>query len=71
MKLEHLIKKSVSDLTEEELEDRIHNLKKYKIYTKKKMLSNSDKQLNDLLKSLTKEQLKILIQHLQDEQKIK
>lgn len=66
MELKNLLDKPASECTDEELEKQAHLLSKLKIAasrtkTSKKIVSNADRQLNDLLKGLSKEQLAKLL----------
>lgn len=72
--LKYLIEKGVKELSIEELEEKLNALKKLRVIDAKggekkakTPKSNIDKRYNDLLKSLSKEQLKTLLEKLEGE----
>ena len=73
MELKDLIDKPASECTDEELEKQAHLLSKLKIVAnrtrsarKPKIVSNASRQLNDLLKGLSKEQLAKLLTKMKE-----
>lgn len=67
MNLNDLLEKPLDNLTDEQLEDRLHLLKrlKLKVEGKKRVLrSNKEKSIQDVLKGLSKEELANLIKQL-------
>jgi len=74
MELKDLIDKPASECTDEELEKQAHLLSKLKIVAKRtsstkkpKIVSNAERQLNDLVKGLSKEQLAKLLAKMKED----
>lgn len=71
MELKDLLGKPVSECTDEELEKKTHLLSKLKIAADRskstKKVSNVDRQLNNLIKGLSKEQLTKLLAKMKEE----
>lgn len=71
MELKDLLEKPASKCTDEELEKQAHLLSKLKIAADRskstKKVSNVDRQLNDLIKGLSKEQLTKLLLKIKEE----
>lgn len=67
MELKDLLTKPASECTDEELEKQAHLLSKLKLVSEKipgakpKHRTNADARLDDLIKNMTKEQLKAIL----------
>jgi transcription elongation GreA/GreB family factor len=70
LQLDDLFDRDITQLTEDELAEKLHSLKRMRVKTisekVKKIKTNKDSQLEDLLKNLSQEQIKALITRLEN-----